>query len=156
TAADACSTFTLVWTETEAMFEVAYQTGLFNPTDILSSYLGDGNAQTSPMSMGIVIPAGGALDVVGHAVNIGGAAGQYTLIASGAPFGTTGCFPPTVSAGAIPSALVTGDPIKLFGSVVATAGAPGGSMTFHEGATVLGMAPLDSSGTASLMLPARA
>jgi hypothetical protein len=85
TAADACTTFTLVWSGTEAMFEVAYTAGQFAPADIQSSYLGDGNAQTSPMAMGIVLPAGGALDVVVHAISPGVAAGGYTLIRVGRP-----------------------------------------------------------------------
>jgi hypothetical protein len=156
TAADACATFMLVWTGTEAMFEVAYTTGLFNPADITSSYLGDGNAQTSPMSMGIVMAAGGSLDVVVHAISPGVGSGAYTLIASGAPFGTAGCFPSSVSTAVTPNAPVTGDPIKLVAAVTPTAGTPTGSMTFMEGGVALGTASLDATGTASLTIPARA
>jgi hypothetical protein len=60
----------------------AYST--FFPTDITLQYLGDvGAVLTSPQVMGITVPAGGTIDVVVYAIDIGAAGvGSYTLSCS--------------------------------------------------------------------------
>jgi hypothetical protein len=48
------------------------------------------------------------------------------------------------------SPAVVGQPVNLTAMVTGPAGIPGGTVTFMDGATVLGTAPLDNTGTATL------
>ena len=72
TAVSACFTFTLTYPTTDAgpandRYLVAYSA--FDPTNIMSGYLGDvGGLTTSPQTMGVTVAAGASIDVVVYAV----------------------------------------------------------------------------------------
>lgn len=145
-ATSSCATFTLVWSGANAMFMVAYADAGYDPTDPSAGYLGDPNGSAAPLSMGISIPPGESIDVVVHAIDPGSSAGgAYTLIASGEPFGDSGCFPPTVAVTASPNPSLVGDAVTFTATVAPVdsgLGTPTGQVTFFDGATPLGTAPL--------------
>ena len=84
-------------------------------------------------------------------------AGGYTVaasargVAAAADFALTNQVTPTVALAGPAGSPVYGQPVTLTATVSSSAGAsPSGMVSFYDGTTVLGTAPVDSSGTATL------
>jgi Fungalysin metallopeptidase (M36) len=83
TSSSQCINVSLTGTNTTNLYFTMYS-GSFNPASISTNFIGDPGASNDPMLASQTIAAGATLTIVVHNVEIGLAAGAYTLTVGGA------------------------------------------------------------------------